>query len=137
MSIKLVSNQSIGTTADIATAFDQSHITQFEYTYTSHILFGLFYDIFNVDGEIPYPFAVYDLELDETTRDCQRVVYFVNNSTCFVVYTISSDNYATHECGSNNTLILTLCLKINRINVYFNLSQDRCNSRLAYATKWQ
>jgi hypothetical protein len=37
VSIKLASNKSIGTAAGIATAFDQSHITQFEYTYTPHI----------------------------------------------------------------------------------------------------
>jgi len=137
VSIKLASNQSIGTAADIATAFDQSHITQFEYTYTPHIPPGLFYDISNVDGGIPYPFAAYGLELDGTTRDCQRVVCPANNSTCSAAYTIPSDNYATHGCGSNNTLTLTLCLKTNRTNVYSDLSQGRCNSRPAYATGWQ
>jgi len=57
-------------TTNIAIAFDQSHITQFKYTYIFHILFSLFYDIFNVDEEISYSFVVYDLELDETTKDC-------------------------------------------------------------------
>lgn len=122
VSIKLVSNQSIDTTTNIATTFDQSYITQFEYTYTSYISFNLFYDIFNVDEEISYSFVVYDFEFDETTKDCQRVVCFANNFTCSTIYTISSDNYATHECESNNTLILTLCLKINRINEYLESS---------------
>ena len=53
VAIKLVSNQSIGVAENIAEAFDNSYITQFEYIYTSYIPSGLYYDISNVNGGIP------------------------------------------------------------------------------------
>ena len=53
VAIKLASNQSIGVAENIAEAFDNSYITQFEYIYTSYIPSGLYYDISNVNGGIP------------------------------------------------------------------------------------
>ncbi len=70
VSIKLTSNQSIDTTADIATAFDQSYITQFKYIYIFYILSDFFYNIFNIDRKILYSFVVYSLELDKITKNC-------------------------------------------------------------------
>ena len=132
ISIKLAFNQNIDTIANITTAFDKSYITQFEYIFIFYILFDLFYNIFNIDKEILYFFAIYNLELDKTTRDYQQIVCFVNNSIYFAIYTISSDNYAMYKYKNNNTFILTFCLKTNNINIYFDLSQNRYNSRRKY-----
>lgn len=52
VAIKLISNQSIDAAENIAEAFDNSYITQFEYIYTFYILSGLYYNIFNVNRRI-------------------------------------------------------------------------------------
>lgn len=124
VAIKLASNQSIGVAENIAEAFDNSYITQFEYTYTPHISPGLYYDISNVNEGIPWPFAAYELDLNGTSRDCQRVLCPAGNSTCVAVYTIPTDDYATHGCASNNTLTLTLCSSTNHTRN--GLAQGSC-----------
>jgi len=124
VAIKLASNQSIGAAENIAEAFDNSYITQFEYTYTPHIPPGLYYDISNVNGGIPWPFAAYGLDLNGTSRDCQRVLCPAGNSTCAAAYTIPTDDYATHGCASNNTLTLTLCSSTNHTRN--GLAQGSC-----------
>lgn len=52
VTIKLISNQSIDVAENIAEAFNNNYIIQFEYIYTSYILLDLYYDIFDVNERI-------------------------------------------------------------------------------------
>ena len=128
VSIKLASNQSIGAAPNIAEAFGNSYTTQFEYTYTPNIPPGLYYDISNVNGGTPWPFAAYGLDLGGTSNDSQRVECPVGNSTCATAYTIPTDDYATRGCASNNTLTLTLCSSTNHTRN--GLARGNCGLRM-------
>jgi hypothetical protein len=119
ISIKLSSNQSIANAANESDAFDASTITQFEYTYNPNLAPGLWYDISNVNGyldesDASWPFEMFGgLILEGTSSECPSVICPPYNVTCSAAYTHWSDNWATHSCRNNNSLILTLCSTIS------------------------
>jgi hypothetical protein len=119
ISIKLSSNQSIANAANESDAFDASTITQFEYTYDPNSAPGLWYDISNVNGYLDgsdgsWPFEMFGgLILEGTSSECPTVTCPPNNATCSAAYTHWNDNWATHSCRNNNSLILTLCSTVS------------------------
>jgi hypothetical protein len=119
ISIKLSSNQSIANAANESDAFDASTITQFEYTYNPNLVPGLWYDISNVNGYLDgsdrsWPFEMFGgLILEGTSSECPIVTCPPNNVTCSAAYTIWNDDWATHSCRNNNSLILTLCSTVS------------------------
>lgn len=131
ISIMLSPNQSISLAADKSSAFDESTITQFEYTYDPTKSPGLWYDISNVNGYVrtdtngwngvlPWPFQDGGLILESTSSTCPAVncpggnPY--HNSSCAQAYTHSQDDYATHACSNNSSLVLTLCTTISSLD---------------------
>ena len=131
VSIKISSNQSIGTASDMMGAFDQSTIIQFEYTLNLTQAM-VYYDISNVNGYYPsvdtgspWPFEEYGLILEGSDNECTTVTCLPGVQTCTAAYTLPNDNWATHGCMYCNTLVLTLCsttgasgyFKRNSINV--------------------
>ncbi|KAG9228133.1 hypothetical protein BJ875DRAFT_508675 [Amylocarpus encephaloides] len=123
ISIKLSPNQSISTAVSKKSTFDESTVTQFEYTYDPSRAPGLWYDISNVNGYIfndvlgwngilPWPFEEDGLILESTSSNCPSVICPggnpSGNSTCTQAFTHPKDNWATHGCGNNETLVLTL-----------------------------
>jgi hypothetical protein len=119
VSIKLSSNQSIANAANQSDAFDASTLTQFEYTYNPNLAPGLWYDISNVNGYLDgsdgsWPFQIYGgLVLEGTSSQCPSVTCPPNNVTCSAAYTHWNDDWATHNCRNNNSLILTLCSTVS------------------------
>jgi hypothetical protein len=119
ISIKLSSNQSIANAANESDAFDASTITQFEYTYNPNLAPGLWYDISNVNGYLDgsngsWPFEMFGgLILEGTSSECPSVTCPPNNATCSAAFTHWNDDWATHSCWNNNSLILTLCSTIS------------------------
>ena len=114
VSIKLSSNQSIAEAADNSNAFDSSTITQFEYTYNPHTAPGLWYDISNVNGyqgraNESWPFSMYGGLIVEGTSSSCPTITCPPGRVCSEAYTNWNDNWATHSCQNNNSLILTLC----------------------------
>lgn len=115
ISIKLSSNQSITNAANQSDAFDASTLTQFEYTYNPNKAPGLWYDISNVNGYLDgsdrsWPFEMFGgLVLEGTSTECPSVTCPPNNVTCSAAYTHWNDDWATHSCRNNNSIILTLC----------------------------
>jgi hypothetical protein len=123
-SIMLSPNQSIGLAEDQSLAFQKSTITQFEYTYNPSKFPGLWYDISNVNGYVynntdgwdgtnPWPFQAYGLEV-LGTGNCSAISCPGNNpggnSTCVQAYTHPADDFATHSCSNNNSIVLSLCV---------------------------
>ncbi len=121
ISIKLSSNQSIANAANMSDAFDASTITQFEYTYNPNVAPGLFYDISNVNGYLDeysgsWPFEIFGgLILEGTSSECPSVTCPPNINICSAAYTHWNDDWATHSCQNNNSLILTLCSTISNL----------------------
>jgi hypothetical protein len=119
ISIKLSLNQSIANAANESDAFDASTITQFEYTYNPNLTPGLWYDISNVNGYLDgsdgsWPFEMFGgLTLEGTSSECPIVTCPLNNVTCSAAYTNWNDDWATHSCRNNNSLILTLCSTVS------------------------
>ena len=85
---------------------------------------GLWYDISNVNryvyntdngwnGIRPWPFQEDGLIVEGTSEECATVVCPGGNpngnSTCIQAYTHSKDDWATHGCRNNNSIVLTLC----------------------------
>jgi len=110
VSIKIASNQTVGTAANITQAFDQSTITQFEYTYKPGV--GMWYDISNVDGGNPWPFKKHGLSLVSSDHSCKEVICF-RNRDCTAGYILPGDNYAVHGCGNDQDMELNLCMVAN------------------------
>ncbi|MCJ1231713.1 hypothetical protein MMC12_008392 [Toensbergia leucococca] len=140
VSIKIASNQTIGTIINqtiepgfnqtnqsalelekaniLRNAFDDTTITQFEYTYNPYIAPGLFYDVSNVNGynahgdsdsaETSWPFQMDGLVLNSSS-ECKNVTCSPGVQICSEAYTWWNDNWATHGCGNNLDIILTLC----------------------------
>lgn len=130
ISIKLSPNQSIAQATNNQEAFSQSTITQFEYTYNPLIPPGLWYDISNVNGYVwdtdngwngvlPWPFQEQGLILEGTSNECTPVICPGGNphgnSSCVQAYTHSEDNWATHGCRNNNSVVLTLCTEVSSL----------------------
>ncbi|KAH8674861.1 hypothetical protein BGZ60DRAFT_359273, partial [Tricladium varicosporioides] len=124
ISIMLSPNQTIAAAVDQQHAFFESTITQFEYTYYPPTLPGLWYDISNVNGYVfnndsgwngirPWPFQADGLIVEGTSKECTTVVCPRGNpngnSTCVQAYTHPTDNWASHACRNNNSIVLTLC----------------------------
>jgi hypothetical protein len=116
ISIKLSSNQSISGEVNESDAFDDSTITQFEYTYNPNKAPGLWYDISNVNGYLEdgscgtWPFDLWGgIILEGTSNQCPSVTCPPNNCTCSAAYTNWNDSWANHGCRNNNSLVLTLC----------------------------
>lgn len=130
ISIMLSPNQSIAAATNKQEAFLQSTITQFEYTYHPIIPPGLWYDISNVngyvrdtddgwDGVLPWPFQKQGLFLEGTGSDCATIICPsgnpYGNSTCVQAYTHSTDDWASHGCRNNNSIVLTLCKEVSSL----------------------
>jgi hypothetical protein len=145
ISIMLSPNQSISTATadDIETAFQDSTITQFEYTYDPTSPPGLWYDISNVNGYVrtnangwngvlPWPFQVTGLVLTSTNNQCPNISCPGGNpngnSTCTQAYTHSHDDYVVQRCGYNNTLVLTLCNTTSSFEDPLMLSKLKSNN---------
>ncbi|KAH8587302.1 hypothetical protein B0O99DRAFT_527026 [Bisporella sp. PMI_857] len=124
ISIMLSPNQTIATAADQKQALLQSTVTQFEYTYHPLNSPGLWYDISNVNGyvynsvngwngKLPWPFQTTGLVLEGTSKECATVTCPGGNpngnSTCVEAYTHSVDDWASHGCRNDNSIVLTLC----------------------------
>lgn len=141
ISIMLSPNQTIAQAADKQQAFFQSTITQFEYTYHPLLLPGLWYDVSNVNGYIyntddgwngerPWPFQADGLIVEGTTNDCPSVVCPGGNpngnSSCVQAYTHSKDDWASHGCRNNNSIVLTLCTVVSSLEdvISFGLPQS-------------
>lgn len=138
ISIMLSPNQTIASAIDKEQALFQSLITQFEYTYNPSKAPGLWYDISNVNGYVfndtdgwngalPWPFQQKGLIVEGTSKDCATVVCPSNNpngnATCVQAYTHPEDNWASHGCRNNNSIVLTLCTEVSSLkNV--RLSKD-------------
>ena len=106
VSIKMTSNRSIANAPNTSIAFDQSTITQFEYTY--HPGVGLWYDISNVNGGDPWPFELWGLALNTSDPQCMSVPC-PPNKPCTAGYIKPHDDHAVHQCGTDQSLSVTLC----------------------------
>ena len=58
-------------------------------------------------------------------KDCATVVCPGGNpngnSTCIQAYTHPEDNWATHGCGNNNSIVLTLCTEESSLKEVINV----------------
>jgi hypothetical protein len=97
---------------------------------------GLWYDISNVngyifnsdhgwDGKLPWSFQADGLVVEGTSVECPGVVCPGGNphgnSTCIQAYTHPKDDWASHGCRNNNSIILTLCTVVSSLReVVFN-----------------
>ena len=124
VAIKLASNQTIQNAVNVTDAFDHSTITQFEYTYKPGI--GIWYDISNVNGGNPWPFARYGLSLSSSSSSCRGVICSAGRN-CTAGYILPGDNYAVHGCGSHQDLHLQLCWVGNTDRIIVGTPYSSCN----------
>jgi hypothetical protein len=81
------------------------NISQFEYT-LDHESNKIWYDLSNVNGnayqEVP-------ILLQPSDTSCPNVTCAADDAVCKAAYNNWNDDLATHACGIENDLILTLC----------------------------
>ena len=88
-------------------------VTQFEYTYDPQVdpsLPDLYYDMSDVDDQLPRQFCPWSYTLEPGSSRCRRVRCPANCSQiCTEVYNVHDDDHATAGCDSGIGLTLTLC----------------------------
>ena len=89
-----------GISLKIATTWNDSYITQFEYTYNTTNP-NVYYDISNVNG---YPFEAWGLALSQSTLNCSSIFCDAGVDLCPDVYNKPDDDFVVKiSTKSDNT----------------------------------